>query len=348
MDAIVIAGGLGTRLFPLTLSTPKGAIPILDVPLVAYPLALAEEAGCERAVIAGGHLLGRIEQTLLEAMQAKQSGEARLSVSVEFVEEPEPVGTGGAIANVLAKRKIEPPVIVMNGDIVSDVSVNAMLEAHRKASYPATLLTVQVHNPAGLGILEVSEDGIVCSFIEKGEPTDKPPYFINGGIYIFEGEVLDMISSIGGEFALETKIFPRLAEEGKLFAFTHKGFWRDVGTLESYFLTQFDILGYWLTRTRNIFFGQRDEFLLFRDLIYIHKSTKLGENCDLFHRAIVMRDCEIGDGSRLQNTILLPGAKVGKRCELTGVIVDAKTRVSDGSKVSEKILSCDREELLIL
>ncbi len=348
MDAIIIAGGLGTRLFPLTLSTPKSCIPLLDVPLINYPMALAKEFGCERVVIAGGHLVDKIKQAIFnDKSGAVKSPYKFANEKIEFSEEAEPMGTGGAVAKAINTYALQAPLLVMNGDVVTDMSPKNFLKAYKKYNH-TTILGCEIKNHRGFGVLEIDESGIVSSFREKEEVNANQTAFINGGVYILEKDAVESILHQQGEFALETTVFPELAEKGKLYSFKHSGFWRDVGTLNSFFFTQFDILGYWLTTGRKMFFGERDNFALFKDFIYIHSQANICKGCDLFHRVIAMRGCLVGTGSRLQNVILLPYAEVGKDCHLSNVIVDAGTTVPDGSSISDRVISRDREELLVL
>ncbi len=349
MDAVIIAGGLGTRLFPLTLSIPKSLIPFLDLPLIVYPMAVAREMDCKSIAIAGGHLSEMLKSRLSSfvGLSPDDSLASEGNLTLKFVEEKEPLGTGGALANAIQSLCLVPPILVMNGDVITDVSAREFLSFHKKRGTSATLLCSQVSVPERYGAIEVS-GGSVTSFREKGERIGEPPYFVNAGIYIFEEDAVRRTTSISGAFSLEEVIFPALAKEGKLSAFSHQGLWQDVGTLASYFRTQFDVLGYWLTRGREKFLGDREDFSLFRDFVYIHKEAKIGRGTDLFHRVIVMKGAEIGSGCRLQNVIALPYSRVGNGCNLTSVTVDSETVVPNDTVASDRIFSKDRAELLTL
>jgi len=352
VDAIIIAGGLGTRLYPLTLRCPKAAIPFLDVPIICYQLKLALDAGCRRVIVAGGHQFEKLKETLTLAEDYLRQVFPELSqIEIHLLTEEEPLGTGGAVANAIRVAGVSAPAFVMNGDILSDVDARELWKCYESSGGKSVILAPSVSDARHYGSLLIesfgAEDRIV-RFTEKGETDGKPPYPINGGAYILGSDAINAIASRDGEFSLERQIFPELAKEGKLVAKKHQGFWRDVGTLESFMKTQLDVLGVWLTEGREKFFGMRDDFALFRDFIYIHNSVALGKSCDLFHRVVLMRKCKVGSGSRLQNAVALPGAVVEENCQLTSVLIDADTLVPSGTILSQSVISRGKIEPLTL
>ncbi len=334
MEAVVIAGGFGTRLYPLTLKRPKSLLPFLDRPLIEYQMDLAREAGCERVFAATGHLSADIEAYVNSC-----------GVDVHLVEEDEPLGTGGAVAQALRTAQMEPPVMVLNGDIVCDIAPRSLLATHERLGGWMTIVAAEVPDASSLGTLTIDEAGRLAAFDEKlpDEAGDQPTP-VNAGIYLLGDEACGDLVSREGAFSLEQDFFPELTRRGLIRAHRHKGFWRDVGTLDSYFKTQFDVLGYFLTMGRENFAGDRDDFSLFRDFIYIHQDAKLGDNCDLFHRVILMRGAQLGDSCHLRNCIVLPGGIVGKKCKLESVIVDSDTAISDSTEADFRVFSGDREE----
>ena len=334
MEVVIIAGGYGTRLYPLTLRCPKSLLPFLDRPLIEYQMDLAREAGCERVFAATGHLSADIE--------AYVNG---CGFDVHLVEEDEPLGTGGAVALALRSAHLQPPVMVLNGDIMCDIAPRSLLETHERLGGWLTIVAAEVPDASSFGTLTLDEVGNLAAFDEKlpGEAGDKPTP-VNAGIYLLGDEACNDLASREGTFSLEQDFFPELARKGRIRVHRHKGFWRDVGTLESYFKTQFDVLGYFLTMGRENFSGDRDDFSLFRDFIYIHKDVKIGESCDLFHRVILMRGAKLGEGCYLRNCIVLPGGIVGNKCKLESVIVNSDTTVPDGTEAEFRVFSGDREE----
>jgi len=334
MEVVIIAGGCGTRLYPLTLGRPKSLLPFLDRPLIEYQIDFAREAGCERAFAATGHLSADIE--------AYVNG---CGFDVHLVVEDEPLGTGGAVAHALRSAQLQPPVMVLNGDIVCDVAPRSLIETHERLGDRLTIVASEVPDASSFGTLTIDEAGSLAAFDEKlPSEAGNEPTPINAGIYLLGDEACNDLASREGAFSLEQDFFPELARRGLIRAHRHKGFWRDVGTLESYFKTQFDVLGYFLTMGRENFCGDRNDFALFRDFIYIHQDAKLGDNSDLFHRVILMRGAKLGDDCYLRNCIVLPGGIVGNKCKLESVIVDSDTTVPDGTKAEFRVFSGDLEE----
>jgi len=334
MEAVVIAGGYGTRLYPLTLRRPKSLLPFLDRPLIEYQIDLVREAGCARVFAATGHLSADIE--------AYAEG---FALDVNLVMEDEPLGTGGAVAQALRTAQMEPPVMVLNGDIVCDLAPRSLLETHERLDGWLTIVAAEVPDASSFGTLTIDGAGSVAAFDEKlPDKAGDEPTPVNAGIYLLGDEACKDLASRDGAFSLEQDFFPELARRGLIRAHRHMGFWRDVGTVESYFKTQFDVLGYFLTMGRENFAGERDDFSLFRDFIYIHQDSKIGENCDLFHRVILMREAQLGDNCYLRNCIVLPGGIIGNKCRLESVIVDSGTTIPDGTEAEFRVFSGGREE----
>ena len=335
MEAVIIAGGYGTRLYPLTLARPKSLLPFLDRPIIEYQMDLAREAGCERISAATGHMSADIKAYVNSC-----------GFDVHLVAEEEPLGTGGAVALALRSSKIEPPVMVLNGDIVCDIAPRSLLETHKRLGGRLTIVAADVLHASSFGTLTIDEAENLAAFDEKlPNEAGNEPKPVNAGIYLLGDVACNDLALREGVFSLEQDFFPELARRGLIGAHKHKGFWRDVGTLESYFKTQFDVLGYFLTMGRENFGGDRDDFALFRDFIYIHQIAKLGDNCDLFHRVILMRGAKLGDSCYLRNCIVLPGGIVGNECRLESVIVDSDTTIPDGTEAESRVFSGDREEM---
>lgn len=341
MDAVIIAGGLGTRLYPLTLAYPKILIPLLDRPLVSYLLDLTERAGCERVILAAGHLSDELKEHFSNRSDEREAAGTISGPAppVVFAEEEEPLGTGGAVANAVRQEKVSGPLLVFNGDIVTDLEPRSLVGTHERCGGSAALVGYRVRDAKGFGLLRVDDDGRIAAFEEKSERPGDPPYVINAGIYYLDSEAVGRLASKQGAFSLERDFFPELAEQGQLFAHRHGGFWADVGTLESYFNTQFAVLRYWFTIGRENLGGMRSDFSLFKDFIYLHQNAKLGKKCELFHRVIVMDGAELGDGCWLRDVVVLPGARIGVGCRLATAIVDRGTQVPSGTDAENVVFS---------
>lgn len=337
MDAIILAGGLGTRLYPLTLSTPKSLLSFLDRAIIEYQIDIACEAASERIVAASGHMADML------------SGYALCpDLGIECVQEESPLGTGGAIAHVIRDKGLCGPLLALNGDILCDIAPRSLVATAEALGTPVTITAAPVEDASAYGALEINKAGMLTAFREKdaASETDNPEKrsMINAGIYYLDERAVKRLACREGAFSMETDFFPALAAEGGVGVHVHNGFWRDIGTLELYFKTHFDILGYFLMMGTANFGGKRGDFALFKDFIYIHNQTVLGAGCDLYHRVVLMKGAEVGEKSHLRNCIVLPGARIGKGCKLETVIVDAGYTLPDGLVIANRVLSPAHEE----
>jgi len=336
MDAVILSGGQGTRLYPLTLKRPKSTMDFLDRPLVDYQLDLVEQAGCKTVALALGHMSEAVENTC-----RSYNGRARM----EFVSEDKPLGTGGALANALQQAELNGPVMVVNGDIICDLAPRSLLETHERAGAFITLVGAPVRNPEAFGLLSIDEQGLVTAFTEKTarQPASGPSH-VNAGIYLLSAAATAAVKSESGSFSLESDFFPEMAARGRIAAHLHQGFWRDVGTLESYFNAHFDVLAYFLMMGTANFGGKRPNYSLFRDLIYLHDSVSLGDKCDLFHRVVLMAEAKLAANCHLRNCILLPGTELGEGCTVETALIDRGTVLPAGAEVQNEVRSGDRKE----
>jgi mannose-1-phosphate guanylyltransferase len=326
MKGLLLIGGQATRLYPLSKYIAKSLLPICDRELLHYQIAALARAGIGEIVLAAGY---KVEQ--IREYAAGYSG-IRLYVS----EEPEPRGTAGAIAQA-AEYLDSEPVVVLNADILSDVSIAQLIETHRSGGRPATIMGKAVDDPSRFGLLRVSGAEIL-GFSEKPEGNLGPgPHYINAGAYVLEPEVVAAIPT-DRPVSIERETFPQLiAERGPLSFYAHEGLWYDVGTFESYFAANFALLNQRFTFGETALWGERDDAAIFKDSVYLSKLATLGPSVDLFHRVIAMAGTRIGARVRLQDTILMPGAQVGDNCALSACIVGPGAELKVGSIVQNTL-----------
>src|SRR6267143_2248931 len=219
MQAVVIAGGLGTRLRPLTFNRPKALVPLLNKPQILHILERLPSS-VDEVFVAVNYMYDRVREFFQEADPGR---------SVEVVEEATPLGTGGAVKNVASR--IDGTFAVYNGDVIDSLDFSKFVAFHRKREALATIALFEVPDPSAFGV--VAMDGSrVTRFVEKPAPGEAPSRLVNAGRYIFEPEVLDGIAA-GREVSMEREVFPALASKG-LHGFPFEGYWGDAGTLEGY------------------------------------------------------------------------------------------------------------------
>lgn len=234
-QAVVLVGGEGTRLRPITSRVPKPVVPLVGRPFVGYILENLARHGVARAVFSAGYLAGALREAIGDG--------SRYGLEVRYVVEDQPLGTAGAIKNVQDELD-EGCLFAVNGDVLADVDLTAMRTFHEQQGGLATILLTRVDDPRRYGLVEVADGGRVEQFLEKpGADYGVPAHgaLINAGVYLLEAEVLDTIPA-GRQLSIERGVFPQLAAAGSLHAFVGGGYWRDIGTPESYLEAHFDLL----------------------------------------------------------------------------------------------------------
>ena len=223
VDAVVLVGGKGTRLRPLTLSAPKPMLPTAGLPFLTHLLSRIAAAGIEHVVLGTSYKP--------ETFEAEFGDGSKLGLQIDYVTEEHPLGTGGGIANVIPKLRNDT-VMVFNGDVLSGMDLTDMLATHRERDADVTLHLVRVSDPRAFGCVPTDADGNVLAFLEKTH--DPPTDQINAGTYIFKREVLERIPR-GREVSVEREVFPALLTNGaRVCGYVDATYWRDMGTPEDF------------------------------------------------------------------------------------------------------------------
>src|SRR3954471_6965443 len=211
MDAVILVGGEGTRLRPLTLAQPKSMLPLVDRPFLAYPFAQLRDAGVDRVILSCGYLPDAIQ-----AAFGRDGGSWVDGLRIEYAVEPAPLGTAGAI-RFAADGRVREPFLVLNGDVLSELAVGALVPRPRAAAARPTIALTAVDDPARYGLVRTAADGQVHEFVEKPSPDQVDTNLINAGAYVLDPDVLSEIQP-GRPVSIEREVFPRLIGRG-LYAF---------------------------------------------------------------------------------------------------------------------------------
>lgn len=297
MRAVVLVGGFGTRLRPLTNDVPKPMLPVGHRPMIARLVDRLARGGVTDVVLA----LGFKPEPFMAAFPGGKCGDVNLTYAVE----PEPLDTGGAIRFAAEFAGIDDTFVVANGDVLTDLSIAELLAAHRSRKAEATLHLIGVDEPSAFGVvaLEGAADRIV-DFVEKPAPGTEPSNFVNAGTYIFEPSVLDLIPT-GERVSIERSTFPKLVERGGLHGFATDDYWIDAGRPEFYRAANLDLL-----TDRRVF--DRCEALA---------ATAVVSSSATITNSIIGDDAEVGDGAIIIDSVLLPGARVGVGARITASLV---------------------------
>ena len=322
LPAVILVGGEGTRLRPLTKRTPKPMLPLVDRPLLAYTFEHLRRHGVDRAVLSCGYLPTPIQEHF---------GDRYGGLALEYRVEPSPLGTGGGIR--FGADGIEQTFVALNGDVLHGADLGAMLETHRERGAAGTVLLVPVEDPSRYGLVRCGDDGRVRAFVEKPRPEEIDTNLINAGLYVLERDVLDLIPP-GRPVSIERDVFPQLVDEGRLYGFRLDGYWRDVGTPESYLHAHRDVL------ERNVVTELGDA--LGRDYTLVRDGAQVSAEARLVPPVFVGEGAQIAGGARIGSLAVIgPGARVGENAVVEAAVVGARATIGADASVSGSILGED-------
>ncbi len=337
----MLVGGEGTRLRPLTLTAPKQMLPIVEVPMIERVLSHLGAHGVDEAVLS----LGYRPDPFLSLFPGDRAGDVKLIYAVE----PEPLGTAGAIRFAAEAAGIDETFIAVNGDVLTDLDVTALVDLHRKWSAEGTIALTRVPDPSAFGLVPTGPDGRVLAFVEKPLPGEAPATAtgaINAGTYVLEPSVVDRMPN--DRFCLiEREIFPPMAEAGTLYAAVSEAYWTDTGTPALYLQAQLDLLDglrppppaprahlrdgvtsgpVWVVDDAVI-----DGRVLGPSLIgaaaYIHAGATV-------EHAVIGSGARVAKGAEVRDSVLLPGAVVHANAVVDGSIVGEAAVVGEGARLT--------------
>lgn len=312
--AIVLVGGQGTRLRPLTLRTAKPLLPTAGRPFLEYQLLRLRAVGITEVVMATSYQASTFAHTFGDG--------AQLGMSVQYAVETQPLGTGGAIANagaLLGQGGPDEPVVILNGDILSDLDLAAHLALHTQRNAQLSLHLTEVADPRAFGCVPTDADGRVLQFLEKTE--NPPTRHINAGCYIFSRHLIDAIPR-DQVVSVERETFPQLlANQAAVWAYTDDTYWLDVGTPAAYVKANADLVqGHALAGIS----GLRPS------PAWLGTDAQVDPSAVLEGGSVVEEACRIGAGSHLVSTVIAPGTNVGENTQLTRCALGQGVQIGSG------------------
>ncbi len=336
-QAVILVGGEGTRLRPVTSRVPKPVAPVVERPFVAYILENLARHGVERAVFSTGFLA--------EAIEAVIGDGSAYGLQVAYAVEDQPLGTAGAIANCETVLQ-DGSFFVFNGDVLSDVDLTALASTHVARGGMGTIFLTPVEDPRRYGLVELREDGSVASFLEK--PGDwEGTALINAGVYVLEAEVLEMIPR-GRLFSIERGVFPRLASAGSLYGHVDKGYWRDIGTPDSYLQAHFDILERQLDTSAGEALGEQYLYISPSAEVapgarvvppcYIAGGARVGAGARVGPLAVLGAGAVVGEGATVLEAVVQEGVVIGAHAQVEGSILVRGSSVGAGTQLDGAVL----------
>lgn len=335
MRAVVLVGGQGTRLRPLTYTLPKQMLPVAEMPMIERVVRHLGAHGVEEAVLS----LGYRPDPFFDTFPGDRCGGVRIVYAVE----PEPLDTAGAIRFAAAAAGIESETFVaVNGDVLTDVDVGGLVDFHRRSGAQATIHLIRVADPSAFGVVGTRPGGQVERFVEKPPPGEEPDNTVNAGTYVIEGAVLASIPP-DRRVSIERETFPALAAAGTLYALASDCYWLDTGTPEKYLRAQLDLVsgvrpgpptpdavaradGVWTIGDPVIDGSVRAPALVGAAAFVQH-----GADVEL---SVVGSGARVHDGAVVRGSVLLPGAVVRAGARVEDSIVGGGSVVGEGARLS--------------
>lgn len=308
MKALILVGGFGTRLRPLTLSRPKPLVEFANKPILLHQIEALAEAGVKHVILAVSYRAEMLEKEMREQ-------ESRLGIKISMSHESEPLGTAGPLA--LAKEMLSidsEPFFVLNSDIICNYPFKSMIDLHKKHGKEGTIVVTKVEEPSKYGVVVYNEEtGRIQRFVEK------PKVFvsnkINAGMYIFSPSILKRIEL--RLMSLEKEVFPFMAEAGELFAFNLEGFWMDIGQPKDFIIGTGLYLSF-LHRTAPEQLATREGIV---GNVLVHPSATIGKGCRIGPNVIIGPNVVIEDGVCLSKSTVLRGSKIRSHAWVQSTIV---------------------------
>ena len=346
MKAVVLVGGEGTRLRPLTYATPKPLLPIANRAFLDRQLEWLAAHGVDEVVLSLGYLPDAFEAHFA-ARPAPTPRSGTEPMAIRFAVEDEPLGTAGAIR--FAAVPIDERVIVCNGDILTTLDLGALVRFHDERGAEATIHLTEVDDPSAFGVVPTRADGEVVAFVEKPAPGKAPTSWINAGTYVLEPSVLERIPP-RLNLSVERETFPRMLQEPRrLYAVQSDAYWIDIGTPEQYLRAHHDVLGGALGGTP---FGAAREHapgVWVEGEAEIHPDASLeapvliGDGATVeagarLHASSIDAGARVGGDARVLRSVLHQGATVGRDAEVADSVIGAGASVGDAARVGARSL----------
>jgi mannose-1-phosphate guanylyltransferase len=318
VQAVVLVGGLGTRLRPLTDTIPKQLLPIAGIPMIERVLGALAKHGVDRAVLSMGYLP---DPFVTAYPDRRISG-----VSIEFAVEPHPLDTAGAIAFAAHACNVDGTFLAVNGDVLTDLDVTALVAQHRERGAEGTVALKAVEDPSRFGVVVTDAASLVTEWVEK-PLADAPSNHINAGTYVLEASVLDRIQS-DLPVSIERDVFPAMVADRCLYARLDSSYWLDAGTPSAYLRANADVLDG--TRIAPSVGDLVDGTLYLEGANVAASATVV--------RSVVGRRAAIGEGAEIRDSVVLDGAVVAEGARIADSIVGPGAFVGEGATLASNCL----------
>jgi len=332
VKAVILAGGFGTRLRPLSCTRPKLLFPVANRPLLDWTLESLSKSGVDEVVLAVSYMAYALQRYF---------GPSKYNVKIVYSFERRPLGTAGAVKKAKELVGDGETFLVLNGDVLCEINYSDILKLHKKHGALVTIALYEVADPSRFGVVEMGDDDQIRKFVEKPRLEEAPSKLINAGIYTLEPEVLKRIPT-EARISMEREIFPELAREGKMYGYRYGGLWGDVGKPEDYVQTNNEILDQ-IAKSRAVIGND----------VSIHENAKIvppsiiGDNVEIDEEAIIGPYTSIGEGSvikkgcRIEHSIVFPKAWIDNFSSIHSAIIGEGAIIGQWVKIEKNVIVGD-------
>jgi NDP-sugar pyrophosphorylase family protein len=325
LKAIILAGGIGTRLRPLSCTRPKLLFPVLNKPLLDGTLERLSETGVNGVVLAVKYMAEAFVQ---------RYGESKYGIKISYSIEKKPMRTGGAIKYAEEQIGHDEAFLVLNGDIFTTIDYSALIKKHEESDAIATIALYRVEDPSRYGTVKLAEKNRVTQFVEKAPLGKAPSNLINAGVYVLDPKIFDYIPA-GRPVSIEHEVFPKLAEEGKLFGHEFKEIWIDIGKPSDYLRANRLLLD---KETEKRVLGndvKLDEGVEFSNPVRVDAGVTVGQNSKVGPYAVIGKGAVLGGNVILEDSVVFPNATIEDDAVVRGAVIGEGATIGAGAKISE-------------
>lgn len=346
MKAILLAGGKGSRLRPLTIHTPKPIVPIFNRPFLHYQIDLLKQVPeIDEVILSLNYQPRRIEEIFGDG--------ADLGIKIRYVVEPAPLGTGGAVK--YAGDKLTESVVVFNGDVLTEIDLGAVIRLHRERRAKATIVLTPVDNPSAYGLVETDADGNIKRFLEKPKPEEITTSNINAGIYVLEPDTFDRIPS-DVAWSIERSYFPSLIERNETFVgYIYKGYWIDIGTPEKYTQVHRDIMdGRFgalpfcdMAAPRICIAGDArvEEGAIVEGPCFIDEGVLVKTGARIGPYSVIGRQTQVDEAATVEGAIVWPNCRISREAVVRNAIIGRNCHLGRNVTVEDNAVLGDKTTL---
>ena len=336
MQALILAGGQATRLRPLTSRVPKLVVPLVGRPFIGYMLEWLCSHGVDDVILSCGFLADGVRSVLGDG--------SAFGVKLRYVEEPEPLGTGGALK--YAEELLDERFFMLNGDGLTDIDLGAQLEQHKRTGARATLGLIGIDDPSAYGLVRRRADCSVIEFLEKpGADAVLDTNLVSAGIYVLQREILAELAPAGTNISIERDVFPKLVNRG-LYGYEASGYWLDIGTPKRYLQATYDILegkvttrvGAQLTASGMRLLPEGGVAGRIAAPVSIAEACEIAGDASIGGRVVLGRGVRVGAGATVEDSVLLDGASVGARTRIRGAIISQEVTIGERCNIDGHVV----------